>query len=61
MTTTRPEVIRVTDASTRPEIAAAIEALMIRMRRLPRHWVDKRQDAADEIDALVDLWLLAGP
>lgn len=59
MTTTRPETVRVTDTSTRSEIAAAIGALMVKMRRLPRHFVDDRQAIADEIDLLVDRWLLA--
>ena len=61
MTATRPErMIVVRDDATRPEIEAAIELLSLRKRRMPKHWEDRRLEVADEIDGLVDRWILAG-
>jgi hypothetical protein len=59
MTTTKPEPIRVTDTATRATIEAAIVVLMAKKRRMPEHWVDRRAEVGDEIDVLVDAWLLA--
>lgn len=50
-------ILRVTDASTRGEIEAAITELRARQDRMPAHWLDRRAEVGDEIDSLVDLWL----
>jgi hypothetical protein len=61
MTTTRPERtivrIQVTSDTTRAELAEAIGHLRASRDRLPIHWVDRRDDITDEIDALVAEWL----
>ena len=52
-------VVRVTDRSTRPEIAEAIAALMRKRGRLPEHYIDQRAEIMDEVDGLVERWLEA--
>lgn len=52
-------ILRVTDASTRGEIEAAIVELRAKVERMPAHWADRRQAVADEIDDLVDQWIQA--
>lgn len=44
----------ITDTSTRAELEAAIVALRAKQSRLPVHYVDRRKEIADEIDALVE-------
>ncbi len=51
--------IRVTDDSTREQIAAAIAVLRVKAERMPAYWVDRRREIADECDVLVDMWLAA--
>lgn len=52
-------IIRVDDCATRATIEAAIAQLRVKQDRMPSHWVDRRAEVADEIDALVDRWLVA--
>lgn len=52
-------VIRINDASTRTDIAAAIAALKAKHDRLPVHYREDRHEIMDEIDALIDRWLAA--
>lgn len=52
-------VLRITDRSTRVEIAESIRVLKAKHDRLPIHWLDDRREIMDEIDALVDAWLAA--
>lgn len=52
-------LIRVDDHATRETIESAIAALRAKRDRMPAHWVERRQEVADEIDGLVDRWLLA--
>jgi hypothetical protein len=54
-------IVRVTDEATREQIATAIAALKTKHDRLPAHFEAKRAEIMDEIDALVDEWLAAGP
>lgn len=51
--------VRVTDDSTRDEIAEAIAHLRARAKRMPAHWAERRQEIADEVDLLVAEWLAA--
>ena len=53
--------VRITDDATRTEIAEAIGYLRARARRMPEHWVDRRQEIADEVDQLVQDYLAAPP
>lgn len=48
------EILRVTDDSTRAELTEAIAHLRAKQRRMPEHFVDKRQAIADEVDRLVE-------
>ena len=52
-------VVRVTERSTRADIAEAIAALMRKRGRLPEHYLDQRAEIMDEVDGLVDRWLEA--
>ena len=52
-------VVRVTERSTRADIAEAIAALMRKRTRLPVHYIDQRREIMDDVDALVDRWLEA--
>ena len=52
-------VVRVTERSTRADIAEAIAALMRKRARLPVHYIDQRREIMDDVDALVDRWLEA--
>jgi len=52
-------VVRVTERSTRADIAEAIAALMRKRARLPVHYIDQRREIMDEVDGLVDRWLEA--
>ena len=54
-----PDVIAIRDASTRAEIEAAIGEMRRRQMRMPEHWVERRAEAGDVIDELVDRWLEA--
>ncbi|MDF1603384.1 hypothetical protein [Nocardioides sp. YIM 152315] len=36
-----------------------IMQLRAKQERMPAHWVERRAQVGDEIDALVDRWLLA--
>ena len=56
---THAAVLRITDRSTRTDIAASIAALKAKHDRLPIHYLDDRREIMDEIDALVDRWLAA--
>ena len=49
----RVDTIGVTDTSTRAELKAAIKVLRAKQVRLPAHWVDRRQEIAEEVDVLV--------
>lgn len=51
---TAHQIVRVTDTSTRAELVEAIEVLRARQRRLPVHFVEARDDLADEVDLLVE-------
>ena len=51
--------LRITDATDRAGIEAAIVALRAKAKRLPAHWVDEQREISDEVDALVDRWLVA--
>lgn len=51
MTTT--PIIRVTDDADRATLAEAIRALRLKATRMPAHWVERRQQVADEVDELV--------
>ena len=52
-------LIRVTERSTRADIAEAIAALMRKRARLPVHYIDQRREIMDEVDGLVERWLEA--
>ena len=52
-------LVRVTERSTRADIAEAIAALMRKRARLPEHYIDQRREIMDEVDGLVDRWLEA--
>ena len=52
-------LVRVTDRSTRADIAEAIAALMRKRARLPVHYIDQRREIMDEVDGLVERWLEA--
>lgn len=52
-------IVRVTDDADRATIEQAIVALRFKQGRMPAHWVDRRQQVADEIDDLVTRWLEA--
>ena len=56
---THAAVLRITDRSTRVDIAASIAALKAKYDRLPVHYIDQRREIMDEIDGLVDMWLKA--
>lgn len=45
--------------STRAELEEAIVNLRTAQKRLPVHFIDRRQKLADMIDVLVDYWLAA--
>lgn len=49
------------EAKARTELHAeeAITALRTKQRRMPDHWVERRAEVGDAIDALVDDWLRA--
>ena len=49
--------VTTTQDAARPAIEAKIEQLRAKQDRMPNHWVDRRQEVADEIDGLVDAWL----
>lgn len=49
-------VLVVSDHSSQADIAVAIKILKGRYDRMPRHWVDRRQDVMDEIHQLIDQW-----
>lgn len=51
------DIVRVTDQSTKAELEEAIRVLRKRQARLPRHFVDARDEISDEIDLLVEQWL----
>lgn len=53
------QIVRVTDDADRATIEQAIKALRLKAKRMPAHWVDRQQQVADEIDALVDRWIAA--
>lgn len=61
MTATKPERpvvrIRVTADTTRAELAEAIGHMRTRRDRLPIHWIEKREEADEEIAGLIDKWL----
>lgn len=42
---------------TRADIEAAIVAKRQKQDRMPAHWVERRAQVGDEIDALVEDWL----
>ena len=42
---------------TREHIAAEIANLRAKQRRMPAHWVKRREQVGAEIDALVEEWL----
>ena len=44
---------------TREHIATQIAELRNKQRRMPAHWVERREQVGDEIDALVADWLVA--
>ncbi len=52
-------LVRVTERSTRADIAEAIAALMRKRARLPVHYIDQRREIMDEVEGLVDRWLEA--
>lgn len=51
------DIIRITDDSSRADIEAAIAALRAKQERMPKAWEKRREEVADEIDALVGQWL----
>lgn len=51
--------ILITCKSTRAQIESEIRRLRAKQDRMPNHWVDRRAEVGDEIDDLVDFWLLA--
>lgn len=53
------QIVRVTDDANRATIEEAIKALRLKAKRMPKHWVDRQQQVADEVDALVDRWIAA--
>lgn len=53
-------IVRVTDDADRATLEQAIIALRLQARRMPTHWVERRQQVADEVDELVDRWIAAG-
>lgn len=52
-------IIRITDDADRATLEQAIIALRLKATRMPAHWVERRQQVADEVDRLVDRWIAA--
>ena len=46
-------IVKVSDDADRATLEQAIKALRLKARRMPAHWVERRQQVADEIDELV--------
>lgn len=59
-TEVKPEVIHLTDDSSRADIERAIAALKAKHDRLPAHYEEQRAAIMAEIEADVDRWLAAG-
>jgi hypothetical protein len=57
---TATPIVHVTDDASRAQIEQAIRALRLKATRMPKHWVDRRQQVDDEVDQLVERWLAAG-
>lgn len=53
------DVVVVKDDASRETIEAAITGLRAKQDRMPKHWHERRAEVAEEIDRLVDRWLLA--
>lgn len=51
--------VAITCKSSRTQIEHEITRLRAKQARMPAHWDDRRTKIGDEIDTLVDLWLLA--
>ena len=47
------------DTITREHIATQIAELRNKQRRMPAHWVERREQISDQIDALITDWLAA--
>ncbi len=56
---TTPELVVITDDTTRAELEEAIRNLVATARRMPDHWVDKRAALHAKIDALLEDWMNA--
>lgn len=52
-------IVRVTDDADRATLAEAIKALRFKQRRLPAHFIAKRDEIAEELETLVSMWLAA--
>lgn len=60
-TDARPEVIKVTDETTRAEIEEALGWANQTAKRVPAHWLDHKARAHAKLNALLDDWENACP
>lgn len=57
--TTAP-IVHIADDADRAALEQAIQALRVKAKRLPAHWVDERKVIGREVDRLVAMWVRAG-